>query len=249
MTIFYFTGTGNSLAVAKRIGGNLISIPKIIGSVNQKYEDNIIGFVFPIYALAAPKMVRQFLEKVQFKADYTFAIGTYGNSTGSAMKDIQKLAKKNGNSFDYTDSVKMVDNCLPIFDIGKEIENIPKKKTEEKIILIKENIENKISKQEKSSIAMQMFSAIISGLLKYEKSAKKYIVNKQCNKCGICMQVCIGKNIKIQDNNIYFNENCAGCQACIHLCPQNAIHLKNEKNNIRWINPDVTINEIILANN
>jgi hypothetical protein len=29
--IFCFTSTGNSLAVAKQIGGNLISIPQVIG--------------------------------------------------------------------------------------------------------------------------------------------------------------------------------------------------------------------------
>ncbi len=30
MTVLYFSATGNSLAVAKRIGGNLISIPQAV---------------------------------------------------------------------------------------------------------------------------------------------------------------------------------------------------------------------------
>ena len=30
MTILYFTATGNSLAVAKRLGGTLLSIPQLI---------------------------------------------------------------------------------------------------------------------------------------------------------------------------------------------------------------------------
>jgi len=32
MTVFYFTSTGNSLTVAKAIGGELISIPQVINS-------------------------------------------------------------------------------------------------------------------------------------------------------------------------------------------------------------------------
>jgi len=35
MTIFYFTGTGNSLAIAKSIGGSLISIPQVLASLVQ----------------------------------------------------------------------------------------------------------------------------------------------------------------------------------------------------------------------
>ncbi|MDR1530625.1 MAG: 4Fe-4S ferredoxin, partial [Clostridiales bacterium] len=79
MTIFYFTSTGNSLSVAKRIGGNLISIPQIIDDAETHYKDDVIGVLFPIYSLAAPRMVRRFLEKVKLEADYTFAVGTYGN--------------------------------------------------------------------------------------------------------------------------------------------------------------------------
>ena len=57
MLIFYFTATGNSLAVAKRIGGNLISIPQVIDSQNLKYKDDAIGIVFPIYSLEPAKIV------------------------------------------------------------------------------------------------------------------------------------------------------------------------------------------------
>ncbi len=39
MTIFYFTATGNSLAVAKRVGGELISIPKALKDGESGYED------------------------------------------------------------------------------------------------------------------------------------------------------------------------------------------------------------------
>lgn len=45
MKIFYFTGTGNSLYVAKRFGGELYSIPKVLKSNELRYEDEKIGII------------------------------------------------------------------------------------------------------------------------------------------------------------------------------------------------------------
>ncbi|MCL2217202.1 MAG: EFR1 family ferrodoxin [Defluviitaleaceae bacterium] len=248
MTIFYFTGTGNSLAVAKRIGGNLISIPQVIAGDNLPYKDDIIGIVFPVYALIAPKMVRDFLDKAKFEADYLFAIGTYGNSGGSSLLSLQKQARKNGYSFDYLDQILMVDNCLPIFEIGAEIAKIPHKKTEENLERITKNIHSRKKNQARASLPNRALSAVVSSLLKYEKSAQKFIINGNCNKCGVCVKVCPAKNVEIT-SKVQFNDHCAGCQACLHLCPKNAIHLKNEKSDKRWRHPEVSLDEIIQANN
>ena len=55
MKTFYFSATGNSLSVAKRIGGELISIPQIINSEDKTVKDDVIGIVFPIYSLNFPR--------------------------------------------------------------------------------------------------------------------------------------------------------------------------------------------------
>ena len=71
MTIFYFTGTGNSLFATRKIadstGAKLISIPHVIAE-RQTYIDDSIGFVYPQYATGLPKMVRGFLLNNTFKA-------------------------------------------------------------------------------------------------------------------------------------------------------------------------------------
>lgn len=248
MTIFYFTGTGNSLAVAKRIGGTLISIPQVIDSQDLHFKDDVIGIVFPIYGFAAPKMVRQFLNKVKFEADYTLAIGTYGNMPGAAMFNIQKLAEKQGYRFDYANHLLMVDNFLPVFEIGSEIEKLPKKKTEEMTAKIVADIRNRKHMKASASLGQRAFTYVIdSATSNTEKNAQKYIVNDKCTKCGICAQVCLAKNIAVTDK-VRFSNHCAGCEACLHHCPQNAIHLKNEKSNKRWRNPEVSLKEIIEAN-
>jgi len=248
MTIFYFTATGNSLSVAKHIGENLISIPQIIDSDNLHYADDVIGIVFPVYALSTPKMVGRFLDKVKLEADYTFTIGTYGNMAGAVMDNVQSRAKKAGNRFDYADTVLMLDNYIPMFEMETEIAGLPKKKVDEQIKQVVENIRNRKHRQVTSSLVSRGFSAAFNKMLKYDKVAQNYVVDDKCVKCGICTKVCIAKNICVGDK-VNFGNYCEGCQACLHLCPQNAIHLKKQKSNKRWRNPAVALEEIIMSNN
>ena len=61
MKIFYFTATGNSLAVAKKIGGELISISQARNEQIKEYKDDVIGFVFPTFGCTVPKIVKEFM--------------------------------------------------------------------------------------------------------------------------------------------------------------------------------------------
>ena len=97
MTIFYFTATGNSLAVAKRVGGELISIPKALKDGESGYEDDdeddAIGFVFPDFDGSLPRIMTKFMKSKKFKADYFFAIATYGFFPGNTIRDFTKLKR------------------------------------------------------------------------------------------------------------------------------------------------------------
>jgi len=248
MTIFYFTATGNSLAVAKRIGGTLISIPKVIDSVDIHYKDDVIGVVFPVYWWNLPKLVRRFFDKVSFEADYVFAISTYGSMASGEMVSLQKQAKKNGYRFDYTNHVLMLDNYLPAFDMSSQINKLPKKRVAECIDEIIADINIRKSTNTKANIIKRLMTAAMVRIFAPSKNACKYIVNDRCNQCGVCAQVCPAKNITVADR-VGFNVYCEGCLACLHLCPQNAIHLKNEKSDMRWRNPEVSLKDIIEANN
>jgi ferredoxin len=247
MIVFYFTSTGNSLAVAKRIGGDLISIPQVIDGSDTHYKDEAIGVIFPVYSGAPPRMVRQFLDKAIFEADYLFAIGTYGNMPGACMYNLQKGAEKRGYRFDYLNSLLMVDNFLPVFEMDAQIAKLPEKKTEEMTARIVADIQNREHKGAKASLPVRAVTAMFAGM-KTDKNAQGYIVNDQCTKCGICAKVCPAKNIDVTDR-VNFSGHCEGCLACVHLCPQNAIHLKNEKSDKRWLHSEVSLHEIIAANN
>lgn len=248
MITFYFSATGNSLAVAKQIGGNLISIPQVIDEPTTHYKDDVIGVVFPVFSNAPPKMVSAFLNKVTLEADYTFAIGTYGNLPGACMYNVQKLAQKQGYRFDYANAILMLDNFLPVFEVGAEIQKMPKKRVEETMAMIIADIEDRKKLQATASLVIRALASVLKTLTSTDKNAQSYIVNSDCTKCGICAKVCLAKNVTVSDK-VHFSDHCEGCLACVHICPQNAIHLKNEKSGKRWRNPDVSVSEIITANN
>jgi flavodoxin len=101
MHIFYFSGTGNSFYVAKRIAmqnkdTELISIPGLLNSQNAliKYEKVII--VCPLYFYGVPKIVNEFIERYNFNNTKYFAIvfsAEYPN--GIAKHQMKELCDKN----------------------------------------------------------------------------------------------------------------------------------------------------------
>lgn len=94
MKIFYFTGTGNSLYIAKRFGGKIYSIPQVLKGEECIFEDEKIGIIFPTYGFSIPTIVREFIEKITLKSPYIFVIMTCGNNSGDGTKYFASFAKK-----------------------------------------------------------------------------------------------------------------------------------------------------------
>lgn len=84
--VYYFSGTGNSLTVAKEIEAQGALVSSIASEMRKsqkngtpiiKCDADKVGFVFPLYYLGLPKMVHEFLEKlVLTKATYVYMVCT-----------------------------------------------------------------------------------------------------------------------------------------------------------------------------
>lgn len=252
MILLYFTATGNSLSVAKKIGGELLSIPQMIKEGRYKFEDDVIGVIAPTYGFNTPNIVSEFLNKAEFKADYKFAISTYGNMGGGVSKRMRTLGEVSNINFDYTNELLMVDNFLPLFEMDKQIEDIPKKKIDENLKIIIEDINNrkrlpivKENLKDKAIYKVVKFAEKFQG--EVGDTAKKFKFDENCSLCGTCMRVCPVNNIKVTDK-VEFGSNCESCFSCVHNCIHNAIHIKNEKSAKRFRNEDVKLREIIASN-
>ncbi len=251
MKIFYFTATGNSLYVAKRLGGELYAIPQMMKEGTHEFEDEAIGFVFPCYGFGVPRLVSDFIKKSTFKADYFFSIMTYGNIAASGLRHIENIGSGAGIQFNYTDEILMIDNYLPIYKIEDQLKQEDAKKIDETLDRIIRNVANREDKLIRKGIALDISSQCVRSLVaKFARdgSDKGFVVQDSCNRCGVCEKVCPVNNIKM-GKKPEFLHRCEMCLACIHNCPQNAIDLKSQKSKVRFINQHVSLKEIIDANN
>ena len=237
MTIFYFTGTGNSLFAARKIANannaTLISIPQVIGEC-KTYKDDVIGFVYPQYANGLPKMVRKFIVENKFEADYFFAVDLYAFIHINSLGEIASLLPLN-----YGVYLKTPMNFILLFGAPKNPGNMLAS-AENKLNKIIDNIANRVNKRIKPSKGI--------GNATKHFGESKFKVTSACTKCGICVKVCPAGNIKMNDS-IMFDNNCETCFACVNLCSAHAIYSKESMLKRRqYRNPIISVDEIIRAN-
>lgn len=183
MKILYFTSTGNNLYIAQNLGGELLSIPQLVNDNILDIEDDVVGIVFPVYYATSPKMLREYLKKVNITADYLFLIASYGSDGDqNALRIMTKTLEKRGMGVNYTNSVLMVDNYLPMFDMTKEKEIKDENDILNAISIIKDDI---LMKKE-FKLSKKMFTNVpfIEKVSESTMSKKfKIVVDKDCSNC------------------------------------------------------------------
>lgn len=250
MKLFYFTSTGNTLYLAKRLGGDLYSIPRLLKHESTfSYEADKIGILFPCYVFGVPRIVKEFIRRAKLRSDYCFAVMTYGNMSSAGVNNFYRIASKAGIRLSYLNEILMIDNYLPLFDMAAQKQDAPNKHIEEKIDLIISDIRSGKEHISRKGFAHTVFSYIIQKLyaLNAGKVDSKYFVEDNCNGCKTCESVCPVDNIKVTGKPAFLH-HCLECYGCTHHCPQNAIRVKNEKSRERFINEHITTKEIIESN-
>ncbi len=251
MKIIYFTGTGNSLFVAKHFKAELLSIPQMIKNNKYLIEDDVVGIVYPVYTNSVPDIVKKYLSKCKIKAKYTFVIGTYGFNAGGSLNEMKRILNFNGNKADYYETLCMVDNYLPFFKIEKELSGLKEKNIENNLNHIIEEINIRVKKSEDCGFFYNLVTFIAD---KTVGKIKNYIpnlfsVNDNCIGCGICKNVCPVSNIVQQNKEKpIFGKKCESCLSCIHNCPKGAIQLALQRSKTRFRNSEISLNEIIESN-
>jgi hypothetical protein len=125
--IYYFSGTGNSLHVARELqrripGTNLKPIVSLLRSDVIVSTAEIVGFVFPIYLTRLPAPVANFIKKLELaSARYVFAIATRAGSPHRAFDVIDKILKKQDKSFNSYFTLNMGANYLGPIPTQEEI--------------------------------------------------------------------------------------------------------------------------------
>ena len=114
--LYYFTGTGNSLHVARNLAvtlGNteLIPIAALMNMDVVFVHTDCAGIVCPVYMWGLPLIVCDFLERLVLDdTPYIFGLVTYGGFPGGTLKQINTLLQKKGTRLSAGFGVRMPGN-------------------------------------------------------------------------------------------------------------------------------------------
>jgi ferredoxin len=255
--IYYFTGTGNSLAAAKKIAavlGNCELVP--IASLAETSGDIVpqaerVGIVCPVYFSGLPLMVAECAQRLDpTAAKYLFAVITHGGGGESAaLRQLDSiLRKRQGRGLDSGFGVVMPGNYILMYESpsGKQQEEILAKADRE-IAEITELVARCENRGLPSSLIPRVLYTLLYPWFRSHARAddKKFSVNDKCTSCGTCVAICPAKNIELADKKPVWKHHCELCCGCIHNCPVQAIQAgaKTEKW-LRYRNPSVTVAEL-----
>jgi ferredoxin len=259
--IYYFTGTGNSLMVAKKLSekienAHIVSIPKIMNQEKILIDDDCIGIVFPLYYQVVPVIVQDFIKRLQFKENtYVFGIVTCGAKVGISLTLLSELLKKQGTELASGFHMKLPYNYI-INTIGLKPPkaysmNRQLKKGDRQI----DKISKIINKQQVIGIDRKPLIKHIHpySYLKKEELEKNlntctnnFSVDEHCIGCSTCKSICPVGNIEMINNKPSWNKKCQQCLACINWCPQKAIEYgKVTQKQKRYTNPEISIKDMI----
>ncbi len=245
--IYYFSGTGNSRHAAKVIAASVndtaVNIVDAIknGTYGSK-NDELTGFVFPVYFWGLPEIIKRFASMPEVKnslGKYVFFVITCGATTGNADK---MLAKKLSRKPDYNFSLKMPDNYVVMYDPS------PKEKAQKYLRHADRELEQickDIAERKKlraGSTDGSIKSIFVSPLYNPFRNTKKFYADENCINCGLCEKNCPDGAIEIKNGKpVWIKRKCQHCTACINRCPKAAIQYgKGTQNRRRYNYEDST---------
>ena len=240
MKIFYFTTTGNSLAVARAIGGELLSLVSAASSGCVEWEDDeAVGVVCPVYFGELPRPVSEFLDRVTLRAPYRFLILTCGTTPAFAVA--------NRHGWDYVASIRMVDNYFPMFDVARQVRELPSKHVGGNLARIVGEVGRRAVKRERVTFFGRVAGWWMRLFPLSSDAYGRFYTDGGCNGCATCVRLCPIGNIVMKDGRPEIGERCLTCGACYHNCPSAAIRYRGEKSCVQYRHEGVSLRDILKA--
>jgi ferredoxin len=258
--LYYFTGTGNSLALSKILSENIKnsqikSMIKLLKNTKIEIENEIIGFVFPNHYGKVPNIVKEFIINCNLeKVKYIFAVISGGGGAGYAFNDLKNILKQKKSILNAACEIVLPSNYIiaPYYTHANRDDSMKKilfEDSKKRIISFAEVIKEKKNVFDIKNSTMRSISKLFNipnNLSNRKIWDKNFNSDSKCNLCGICEKVCPVGNIKIVNDKLAWNQNCQLCMACIQLCPKEAIQYKKETlNKKRYHHPEIQLSEII----
>ncbi|OHD53606.1 MAG: hypothetical protein A2Y33_06705 [Spirochaetes bacterium GWF1_51_8] len=270
--IYYFSGTGNSLMLAKDLAGKLdarlTSIPSVMAQAAIAPEADTIGIVFPVYYIqdiCVPLIVERFIGKLEgIGSKYIFAVCNFGGGSVHAIRYVRGMIRERGGTLAAGFGIRMPQNAFYKPNENKQKLFAQASKKTEKIyryvaarkhgkyddlwnVFIKLILAPVLPKLRRDGVR-DLSRIAESGPRPFRElvplTDNSFSADGNCNGCGICAKVCPVNNISIDGKKPVWHNRCENCIACASWCPRDAIRGGVLQEGMRYRHPGVNVSEM-----
>jgi ferredoxin len=254
-TIFYYSGTGNSLWAARVLAqelGNTELVSMVNGEINlQDIDSPVIGLVFPVHIWGVPRRVLAFLDQLQVMSpEYIFAVANNGGQVSNTLVQLHKVMEAKGLRLSSGWSIVMPSNYIPWGGPGSVAEqNELFAAARLKLSAVAQGVRDQVKKPMEIGPLWQriLFTWFYKMSDPYvPKMDVNFWVDERCNQCRLCIELCPRKNIIMQDEKLIWQNNCEQCLACIQWCPQECLQYgKKTEAYARYHHPEIKAKDLL----
>ena len=273
MEIYYFSGTGNTLFVARELQqrfpeAELVPLASVLNQDVIRSSAKTVGLVFPIQGMTAPVPVRILMRKADFSsAEYVFAVATRGGTRCFALDYIARRLKRKGQRLDAGFVLTMGGND-PKLESFQEITDDEIARLESAVLARLDEVEQVIAARQShvddgdginlsdNPLVNYLFERLILlGVAYAERGGVRnyFEATDDCVGCGTCEKVCLSRRITMVDKRPVWQQDtqCYMCYSCLNYCPAQAIQIRDKwymksftREKGRYSHPYATANEI-----
>lgn len=246
--IYYFTGTGNALAVANWIANVAksrqlkVTVEKITPSLTVDSstikQNTLIGFCYPTHGFNAPPIVVNFLLRFPKSKNNIFLVNTRAGMklsklfmpglSGLAQLVPALILKSKGYKIIGVQPMDLPSNWISLHPGLRQ-------KVVDSVVSRCRRITQTFSEKILTGMPVYkglqslpidlLISPISVAYFFYGRFAlaKTFIADYNCNSCRICEKECPVHAVEMKNNRPFWTRKCESCMHCMNVCPQRAI--------------------------
>lgn len=230
--IICFSGTGNSLEVARQLGSRLGEEVIMLSAAPRALSGRVI-WVFPIYSWGVPPVILAAIRKLELTGGSVHhMVATCGDDCGYADRMFRKAIAARGAETGVTATVIMPNNyvTLPGFNVDTpEVASAKLGAMPERVEEVAAMIESGHAATSVTRGSFPLFKTrvIYPWFVRHAMSPKPFASTSACTGCSLCARTCPMGNIEMEPSSDHkrpaWHDRCAFCLRCYHICPHHAV--------------------------